>query len=210
MNTREKVHFLALHSIIYRPMERERRRVPRIAFAGVAELAAAGPSKHIIAAATNLSRFGCFIKTTAGFPMGCQVSLRVTSEGEEFSSAGEVLYVLPGKGMGIKFGAFSPKDRRVLEGCLSESEPRDFKSISTPEAVRIRMTFLNDFPVQLVCPECRHISWAKISVLKEEKAHMLSCGHTWGTEGFAEDIAVAERELERVIRQMTDPRSLES
>jgi hypothetical protein len=175
-------------------MDLDRRRSPRLPFAGVAELSTAEPAKYNIAAATQIGRFGCFIKTTVGFTSGREVNVRITSEGDEFTAPGRVVYALPRIGIGIAFGAVSPKDQALLERWLSEPGQEDFKRISVREAVRIRMAFLDDFPVQLTCPECQRQSLAKISALKDEKAYTFPCGHSFGAERFGEDIAGAERE----------------
>jgi len=187
----------------------ERRRSARLAFAGVAELSVAEPSRHIIAAATTLSRFGCFIKTAVSFVSGREVNVRITSEEDQFNASGEVAYELPGIGIGVAFGALSPKDRTVLEHWLCEPSQAYVMSISDQLSVRMRMAFLNDFPVELTCPECQHKSLARISVLKGERSHTFPCGHTWERERFAEDVATAERDLDRVIRKIVDPSSLE-
>lgn len=113
-------------AVLYPQMELNRRRVPRIVFAGVAELSVAEPPKHVIAAATNLGLFGCFIKTMASFPVGCKVNVRVTYEGDEITAGAEVVYVLPEKGIGIAFGAISPNGQTILEHWLSEPEQGAF------------------------------------------------------------------------------------
>jgi hypothetical protein len=179
----------------------DRRRVPRVAFGGVAEVSAVDLSKYVIAAVTVLSRFGCSVKTTANFSAGSKVNARITYNETEFAAPGVVAYALPEMGIGIVFGAVSSKDQAVLEHWLSEPET-DFEGISAREAVRIRMAFLDDFPVELTCPECHKKVLATISLLKEEKAYTFPCGHTAGTERFRPDIATAERKLERMIRKI--------
>jgi len=184
----------------------DRRRSGRLAFAGVAELSVAEPSRHIIAAATTLSRFGCFIKTAVSFVSSREVNVRITSEEDQFSASGEVIYELPGIGIGVAFGPLSLKDQTILEHWLSEPRQMGFKDISDQRAVRIRMAFLNDFPVELTCPECQHKSLARISALKCERSYTFPCGHTWERERFVEDIATAERDSDQVIRKMVDPK----
>jgi hypothetical protein len=138
-------------------------------------------SKYVVAAVTGLSRSGCFVKTTANFLTGCKVNVRITYNKTEFAASGKVVYTLPEMGIGIVLGPTSPKDQTILEHWLSEPE-RDFKGVSAQVAVRIRMAFLGDFPVELTCPVCQKKVVATISVLKEEKAYTFPCGHTAGTE----------------------------
>ena len=103
------------------PMQLERRRPPRYAFGGVAEVTAAASRKHLVALTGELSRLGCFVKTTMPFPPGETVGIRITYNGGEIAVAGEVAYALPNEGMGIAFGAVSDSDRAVLEDWLAQT-----------------------------------------------------------------------------------------
>jgi hypothetical protein len=93
----------------------ERRRAPRIAFGGVAEATSVNPDTYIIASTTGLSRFGCFVTTRVTMPIGTTVGLKITHEGRVFNASGEVVYVLPERGIGIKFIPAEPSDVAVLE-----------------------------------------------------------------------------------------------
>jgi PilZ domain-containing protein len=102
----------------------QRRRTPRYAFVGgVAELTAPPSDQYLVASTGELGRFGCFVRTTNPFPAGAKVSLKITYDGKEFVAAGEVVYVLPDKGMGIVFRAIPPSDQSVLEDWLAQSTP---------------------------------------------------------------------------------------
>ena len=107
-------------------------RVPRHLFSGVADLSAVQPKIHVVGQTAELSRFGCFVQTSASVPVGTKVSLRITHCGTEFTAPGEVIYILGyrdnyhgcpvGKqGMGIKFAAPVPKDEAPLEAWLEET-----------------------------------------------------------------------------------------
>jgi hypothetical protein len=102
----------------------ERRRTPRHAFVGgVAELTATPSGQYLLASTWELGRFGCFVKTKAPFPAGATVSLRITYDLRKFVAVGEVVYILPDKGMGIAFGAIPPGNEAVLEDWLAQSTP---------------------------------------------------------------------------------------
>jgi PilZ domain len=103
------------------PFDAERRRTPRHAFGGVAEVTAAKSGKYLIAVTGEISRLGCFVKTATPLPFDESVSLRITYDGRAIAVPGTVVYALPGKGMGIAFGAIPINDQRVLEDWLAES-----------------------------------------------------------------------------------------
>jgi hypothetical protein len=97
----------------------EHRRVPRRAFGGVAEITAAHPSAYIVASTAELSRYGCFVTTDVSLPIGTNVSLKITYEDKVFNASGEVAYVLPERGMGIRFTTTAPEDVALLEAWLA-------------------------------------------------------------------------------------------
>jgi hypothetical protein len=99
-------------------MESERRRVPRHTFGGVVELTAEHPGTYVIAKTAELSRLGCFVRTDQAVPVGTKVTLKITSDGNEFNASGEIIYVLPEKGVGIQFATITHKDEVLLEEWL--------------------------------------------------------------------------------------------
>jgi len=101
----------------------DRRRVPRYAFGGVAEISPLHSDEYIIASTTELSRLGCFVRTCACLPAGTQVSLKITHDGCEFTAHGKVAYVLAKRGVGIEFAVIEPKDDALLETWLKRATP---------------------------------------------------------------------------------------
>jgi len=57
------------------------------------------------------------------FATGAAVKLRITYDGKELVAAADVIYVLPGEGMGIAFRAIPPSEQGVLEEWLAQSKP---------------------------------------------------------------------------------------
>jgi hypothetical protein len=98
-----------------------RRRVPRYAFGGVAEISPLHSREYIIASTTELSRLGCFLRTSASVPAGTQVTLKITHDEREFAARGKVAYVLAKRGMGITFELIEPKDEALLEAWLKQA-----------------------------------------------------------------------------------------
>ncbi len=103
---------------ITKPMQFERRRVSRHAFGGVAEMSAGDSDSYVIGLASEISRFGCFIRTSSAVPVGTKVSLKITYDESELTAYGEVIYVQSNYGVGIKFADFSAKDASLLESWL--------------------------------------------------------------------------------------------
>ena len=97
----------------------ERRRAPRRPFGGVAEISSALPDAHIVGLATELGRFGCFVRTQKVVPAGTKVSVKISHRGDECVTPGEVVHVSAQKGMGIKFEPATPRDEALLEDWLS-------------------------------------------------------------------------------------------
>jgi hypothetical protein len=99
----------------------ERRRVPRLSFGGVVEISTGRSNPYIIAPIGNLSRFGCFVRTTESVRVGTNVSLKITYEGKEFNTPAVVIYLLAEKGLGIRFAATKPKDEALLDAWLKKA-----------------------------------------------------------------------------------------
>lgn len=76
-----------------------------------------------------MARGGCYIDTISTFPVGTNVSLRLTSEGRSFDARARVAYETPGVGMGLAFSSIEPDQLWVLEkwlGKLSGQLPPEF------------------------------------------------------------------------------------
>jgi hypothetical protein len=99
----------------------DRRRAIRYFFGGVAEVTDVGSGKRLVSETSELSRLGCFVKTTIPFPPKTTVDIRITHGQSSVAARGTVVYVLD-KGMGIAFGAVSPTDQTVLDGWLPSEE----------------------------------------------------------------------------------------
>lgn len=99
----------------------EQRRVPRRSFGGVAEISTADDNAHIIGLVSDLSRFGCFVRTHLSVPIGAKIALKITHHGHECVTFGEVVHALKQSGIGIKFEPVTPLDKALLEDWLRET-----------------------------------------------------------------------------------------
>ncbi len=99
----------------------EQRRVPRRSFGGVAEISTAYPDAHIIGLVSELSRFGCFVRTQMSVAIGTKITLKITHHGNECVTRGEVVHALAAKGIGIKFEPATARDGALLDDWLSQT-----------------------------------------------------------------------------------------
>jgi hypothetical protein len=114
------IHALGESQKVTRDVVMQRRRTPRYPFiGGVAELTNTS-GQYLVAGTTQISRFGCFVRTKTPFPAGVPINLRITYERREFSADSEVIYVLAAKGMGIAFRTIPSGTEEVLEDWLAQ------------------------------------------------------------------------------------------
>lgn len=99
----------------------ERRRVPRIPFKATSVVAEVGSTQVVVAQTSELSRYGCFVKTIQPYPQGTRVHIEMAEGGTTFSALGVVAYVA-GDGMGVIFSMVEPEDHEILAKWLSRSD----------------------------------------------------------------------------------------
>lgn len=98
----------------------ERRRVPRITFKATSVVAEIGSTQVVVAQTTELSRYGCFVKTIQPYPQGTRVHIEMAEAGTTFSALGVVAYVA-GDGMGVIFSMVEPENYEILAQWLSRT-----------------------------------------------------------------------------------------
>jgi hypothetical protein len=101
-----------------------RRRAVRHYFGGPAEVTDLNNRTRLLALTTDLSVFGCFVRTRHPFPEGTKITLKITHEGVVFANCGNVAHVQPSKGMGIAFGAVDGQAQLVLDNWISHSDKK--------------------------------------------------------------------------------------
>lgn len=94
----------------------ERRKSVRYLFTATAEVVDLETNTRLSARTSDLARGGCFIDTT--FPIGTNVSLRLTNGNKKFEGRARVVYEAAGSGMGLAFTAVEPDQLWVLEKWL--------------------------------------------------------------------------------------------
>jgi hypothetical protein len=86
----------------------------------VAELMAPQTGQYFLGIATELGRYGCFVRTKTVLTPGSALDLKITHDGQEFCALGTVVYCVPERGMGIAFGSSSPAAELILSGWLNQ------------------------------------------------------------------------------------------
>lgn len=99
-----------------------RRNSPRFALILAAISTEIGSNTRLIASTSDVSRTGCYIDTLNPIPQGKVVNAELTRGEEVFESRGQVMYVSPGFGMGVKFDEpLDPSQIAVLNRWLEDS-----------------------------------------------------------------------------------------
>lgn len=96
-------------------MSTEIHRATRFPFAANIELTDVRSERVVAGRTSDLSVFGCYVRTTTPFPQGTKVTLRIAHEGGNFTAFGKVVYVKPNAGMGITFSNIEPAHQTILE-----------------------------------------------------------------------------------------------
>lgn len=114
----------------------ERRRVPRIPFKATSVVAEIGSTQVLVAQTTELSRYGCFVKTSKPYPQGTRVRIEMAEAGIAFSALAVVAYVA-GDGMGVVFSMVEPEHYEILAKWLSRT-PRLWERYSIGATAEVR------------------------------------------------------------------------
>ena len=92
----------------------DRRLVPRYPLVLRAEITDQLSSTKFAARTSDISCAGCYLDMLTPLPQGAQIHVRLHKEEEMFESAATVIYVSPGLGMGVAFGANLEANQQVV------------------------------------------------------------------------------------------------
>jgi hypothetical protein len=81
----------------------DRRSGPRHDFAASVKVVDSKSGKQIVSLTSNVSRSGCHVRTSAPFQPRTRVKVTIEHQGTTFECDGEVVYAIPGAGMGLHF-----------------------------------------------------------------------------------------------------------
>jgi hypothetical protein len=100
-----------------------KRRAPRYHLGGVVELTDLDSGRMKVALVRAVSLYGCFVKTEMPVKKAARVALKIAHSGTQISAMGRVVNCVGdqnSRGLGIKFTAVDPIDKKRLEACLTE------------------------------------------------------------------------------------------
>jgi hypothetical protein len=101
-------------------MKAPHHRATRHSFAADIAIINVKSEKQVIARTSDLSLFGCFVKTTTPFPRGTMVRLRMNRGAAQITAFGKIAYSVADRGMGIVFSKIEPSDQAILEKWLDQ------------------------------------------------------------------------------------------
>jgi hypothetical protein len=95
-------------------------RARRYSFAATIELTDTNSEAKIQERTSDLSLYGCRVKTHKPFPTGAKVRIRIAHRSANFVALGRVSYTSSDGGMGIAFTRIEPNDQLILEKWIVE------------------------------------------------------------------------------------------
>jgi hypothetical protein len=98
----------------------DRRAAPRQHFVAEALIVEATSGVRLTARSCDLVSNGCYVDTLMPFPVGTLVRIRLKKEETIVEANGNVVYQLPGLGMGIAFHDLTPEGRAAVDKWLSQ------------------------------------------------------------------------------------------
>ncbi len=100
----------------------ERRSAPRSSLVLAAEVVELPRGARLSARVSDVSSTGCYIDTLNPIPKNSKVRLRITHHEEVFEALGQIVYVSPGLGMGVKFESAPAEQQDRLARWLGEAD----------------------------------------------------------------------------------------
>jgi len=99
----------------------ERRSAPRQQFVAEALIVETTSGVKVSARSCDLVLHGCYVDTLRPFPVGTLVRIRLMKDETIIEASGNVVYQLPGLGMGIAFHDLTPESHAAVEKWLSHT-----------------------------------------------------------------------------------------
>ncbi|HKW62379.1 MAG TPA: PilZ domain-containing protein [Candidatus Acidoferrum sp.] len=121
------------------PAAADRRANPRYAFQATAEVSAADSSAKSKTRVRDLSQQGCYLDTEAPLPLGTAANVRMAKGAKSLEVQGRVVYVQPGRGMGLMFTAVKPEHGGTLDVWINESRETSWLANNRRRSQRVLM-----------------------------------------------------------------------
>ena len=119
--------------------EADRRSHPRYAFTAAVEVIATEPGERLKTRVRDLSQQGCNVDTDNPFPLGTVTEVRITKGAESFEAHARVVYIQPGKGMGLMFTVVEPQQFVTVNKWIAESRELSWLAANRRRSQRVLM-----------------------------------------------------------------------
>jgi len=119
--------------------EADRRSHPRYAFTAAVEVIATEPGERLKTRVRDLSQQGCNVDTDNPFPLGTVTEVRIRKGAESFEAHARVVYIQPGKGMGLMFTVVEPQQFVTLNKWIAESRELSWLAANRRRSQRVLM-----------------------------------------------------------------------
>jgi hypothetical protein len=107
-------------------MNQKTRRIPRVSFIAVAQIAHTESGGSFNCRVSELSLNGCYVDMLIALPIGSEVAIKIFAESEYFEANAKVIYAHPNLGIGLAFEQVSIKSQTLLRQWLlrASGEPK--------------------------------------------------------------------------------------
>jgi len=121
------------------PTGADRRNHPRYAFNAGVEVVAAEPGARIKTRVRDLSQQGCYVDTASPLALGTETDVRITKGAQSFEARARVVYIQPGKGMGLMFTVVPSGQLTTLDRWIAESRETSWLAANRRRSQRVLM-----------------------------------------------------------------------
>ena len=121
------------------PSAADRRANPRYAFHATAEVVATDSSAKTKTRVRDLSQQGCYLDTETPLLLGTAANVHMAKGAKSLEVQGRVVYVQPGKGMGLMFTAVKPEHGGTLDVWINESRETSWLANNRRRSQRVLM-----------------------------------------------------------------------
>lgn len=98
----------------------EKRSVPRYTLIATVDILEAASAMRLSGRLSEISRKGCYVDVLNTLPVGTIIQLRVSRDQGTFVTAGKIIYVQEGMGMGVAFTDPAEEQMKILDAWLVE------------------------------------------------------------------------------------------
>jgi hypothetical protein len=104
------------------PVRVQHLRPVRFPFAAELRATELNSGREVWGETTNLSKGGCYVRTSQSFPQGTLLSVEIKKNGVRFVTDARVAYTLEHEGMGLSFLNIPANQLPTLDAWLSSAE----------------------------------------------------------------------------------------